>query len=244
MAAFADADTVKFGAAYVLTLSSFTPPLILYNLKRLYGDAVRLPSAGTIAKRSAAMMPRHVVFRSAQYVLATEVKQRSSSPWLAFAAIGVTQGLVYGDLAAQWNRLLNITKTKASPIRGSPFAAARDMISQGVPFLVGQHVSGAAAVPAVVGASVASTVLSHGLHNAQTVMQMNPSLGHVAAVRELYATHGVKAMYRGALSRMLLMGVTNALNHLLLRHAWQASSDARASSSAPAIDYADVAEME
>ena len=242
-----------YSAAYVMALSSFTPPLILYNMARLYN--FKMPPAATIARHSIAMVPRHVMFRSLQLVVATEVKEHTN-PWVAFGAIGITQGFVYGmrccccccccccfccccvlllrgvflscafsfavlpsaasgDLAKQWNRIMRVSAT-ANPARGLVAAASRDMLSQGVPFMVGQTYG----LGAVVGTAVVSTVASHGLHNWQTVMQIHPDLGYKRALQKLAAMHGWRALYKGSLSRVGIMVITNALNFVLLRHAW------------------------
>lgn len=57
------------------------------------------------------------------------------NPWAAFAVVGVLQGVVYGQANIHFTRTLKLvehvpTMTLAGVMRGSAFAAGRDMISQ------------------------------------------------------------------------------------------------------------------
>ena len=130
--------------------------------------------------------------------------------------------------------------------RGSVFAACRDTISQGVPFMLSSSVrerifdplldashdddddnsDSAASLAAhwgsVILTSVAATVASQGLHNAQITMQADQSLSYASAVKSLWRNNGMGMMVRGAEARIGLLLVVNILNELILKPAWAA----------------------
>lgn len=166
------------------------------------------------------MIPIHVTLRSIQYIFGTEVKSATTAPMVAFFALGVTQGWVYGDLAKRWTRALNLSRHPANAMRGAMFGGLRDVVSQGIPFMAGQYGMGA-----LLASSLASTYASQGLHNAQTIMQVRPDLSYSGAISELARTHGWHSLYRGVASRLFLMTVTNILNHVFLRKVWAAHDD-------------------
>ena len=70
--------------------------------------------------------------------------------------------------------------------------------------------------------SVAATVASQGLHNAQITMQADQSLSYASAVKSLWRNNGMGMMVRGAEARIGLLLVVNILNELILKPAWEA----------------------
>ena len=70
--------------------------------------------------------------------LATPVKEYVN-PWVAFGVVGVLQGSVYGQCTTYVSRALSLAKgadvSLQGMFRGAGFAAVRDTLSQGVPFM-------------------------------------------------------------------------------------------------------------
>jgi hypothetical protein len=127
--------------------------------------------------------------------------------------------------------------------RGSGFGGVRDTISQGTPFMCSSALHTNVLdvllptepkeddVPpttldlvkhwtALFSTSIAATYMSQGLHNCQTTMQTNSSLGYAGAIKKVWADHGYAAFYRGAEARVGLLLIVNVLNELLLKPAW------------------------
>jgi hypothetical protein len=142
------------------------------------------------------------------------------------------------------NRIRAMAALARGMFRGSAFAGARDMLSQGIPFVLSEPfrvrvLDRLLVVPAaaeeeqsmttvsaikhwtsVLSTSVLATYLSQGLHNGQIQMQADPSLGYAAAVQRVTGQHGIAVLYRGAEARVGLLLVVNVLNELLLKPAW------------------------
>ena len=75
----------------------------------------------------------------------------------------------------------------------------------------------------VIATSIASTYLSHPLHNLQITMQSQPSVGYAEACRILWSKSGTgnpSFLFRGAEARVGLLLVINVFNELLLKPAW------------------------
>ena len=167
------------------------------------------------------------------------------NPWAAFAVVGVLQGVVYGQANIHFTRTLKLvshipTMTLAGVMRGSVFAAGRDMVSQGAPFVLSGSVREALFDPMLpadepaegmlaraahwggVGlTSVLATVASQGLHNAQIKMQSDQTLSYAATVRTLWRENGLSVLYRGAEARIGLLLIVNLLNEAVLKPAWE-----------------------
>ena len=78
---------------------------------------------------------------------------------------------------------------------------------------------------AILSTSFVSTYLSQFFQNCQITMQANPSLGYIAAVKDLFARNGFAALYKGAEARVGLLIVANTLNELVLKPAWSDVED-------------------
>jgi hypothetical protein len=181
--------------AYITTISCITPPLIGYNIKSLYSCKPPIPWFSASLK----MLPGQLTLRTAQLQIATTIKEKTN-PWLAFASIGVLQGIVYGHATTSWTRHLSLpANIRPNMFAGILFAASRDSISQGIPFYLSDH-----GPIAFLATSVASTIASQGLHNCQTIMQLKSHL-----------------LYRGFQSRLGMMTVINLLNYYILKPIWK-----------------------
>jgi hypothetical protein len=169
----------------------------------------------------------------------TPVKE-TLNPWAAFALVGVLQGGVYGQCNVYFSKALQLGGARQASLRGvfrgSAFAAVRDMISQGVPFMCSATARATLLDPvwkaddeaqqtakrwiSVLSTSVFATYLSQGFHNFQIAMQANQSLSYVDAVKSVWRQHKFGTFYKGAEARVGLLLIVNILNELLLKKAW------------------------
>jgi len=233
---------------YGAAISLVSPAATAYQLCRLYKLTTKSPLQ--LLGMSAAIFPHQTVLKAAQMNASTPVKEHLN-PWAAFAVVGVLQGGVYGQCNVYFSRALKIGSSAVSMagiFRGSGFAAFRDTLSQGLPFVCSDAVrtnvvervypfptnsssskdeTASSAFhnsiqqwTAVLSTSVVATYLSQGLHNCQIAMQANQSLGYATAVKSVWQQHGVKMFYRGAEARVGLLLLVNALNEVLLKPAW------------------------
>lgn len=233
-----------FLLGYSLCISVFSPSMTAFQLCKVYKKAV---SPLRLARMSAAILPHQTLMKLVQMNIATPVKEHLN-PWAAFAVVGVLQGAVYGQCNVHFARALKLSSNASMQgiFRGVGFAALRDGISQGMPFVCsplterhlvrplsaalgfGDHGAGGDTVTkavSVVGTSVVATVLSQGLHNAQIKMQADQSLTHRGAALTLWAEHGASIFYKGASARIGLLLIVNGLNELLLKKAWEHVDD-------------------
>lgn len=162
--------------------------------------------------------------------------------------VGVLQGGVYGQANIYFCDQLKYGKKLAlsGMFRGVAFAACRDMISQGVPFVfsstvkkivfdplfpadgsdsakesfVTPYISSIKHWSSVLFTSVVATILSQGLHNCQVTMQSDASLGYLSTLQRVWKNNGIAAFYRGSEARIGLLLVVNILNEALLKKAW------------------------
>jgi len=224
---------------YGVSLSLFSPMANLYQLRALYPciRARLLESPGLATRLCASIYGQQVLLRIMQVNLSSPVKDHLS-PWLAFGVMGVLQGGVYGHANIHFARKLNIdrTLTMSMIFRGSWFAFARDMISQGVPFMFSDTVrttmldrvapaqdhmsSSVKQWSSLIGCSIVSTYLSQGFHNCQTAMQTHHDMSSVGAFRSMMQKHGVSFMWKGAEARVGLLLVTNVFNEIFLKPVW------------------------
>lgn len=203
-----------------------------------------------VVKLGARIWPHQCLLKWLQMNTCTPVKELVN-PWLAFAGVGVLQGGVYGQCTTYVSKTLSLSKhlEEVSPramFRGAAFAAVRDTVSQGAPFMLSGLVQqnlvdpvyqalggdkrdgeagslghGLRRATAVFGTSVSATVASQLPHNAQIRMQADPSVGYRTVVQTLFREHGAKAFYMGSHARIALLLVVNALNEVVLKQAWE-----------------------
>jgi len=214
-----------------------SPMLTAYQLCKVYNKPLPMLH---LARLSACIIPHQALLKWVQMNAAKPVKEHLN-PWAAFAVVGMLQGGVYGQCNIHFSGVLGLSQTASlkGMFRGLAFAACRDCMSQGMPFVLSpavQHLAidpllapaggdGYVAEPvrrglAVFSTSVVATVLSQGFHNCQIKMQADQSLSYVQTMRALWKEHGARLLYVGASARISLLLVVNALNELLLRRAW------------------------
>lgn len=162
------------------------------------------------------------------------------NPWAAFALVGVLQGGVYGQANIFFVKSLNIGKkvTYMGLLRGYGFAGLRDMLSQGIPYVLAKSVetefldkvyktdensmgSHIKKWSSVLGTSVFATYASQGFHNCQVTMHADHSLNHITGLRQAFQTNGFSLLYKGAEARVALLLIVNVLNELFLKKAWE-----------------------
>jgi hypothetical protein len=222
---------VGYGAA----ISCISPLASSYQLSKLYNLK---PTTPQLLRMSAQIFPQQVLLKAIQMNASTPVKEHLN-PWAAFAVVGVLQGAVYGQANVHFSKALQLGKTASllGVFRGSGFAAVRDTLSQGVPYMCSDAVRANVLDPvwkdngdktsqsikqwtSVISTSIVATYMSQGLHNCQITMQADQSLGYVQAIKSVLKQHGIKGMIRGAEARVGLLLVVNVLNELLLKPAW------------------------
>jgi len=223
--------------AYGGVISIFAPTATAYQLCRLYKLNVALPQ---LFRMAVYILPHQVALKALQMNASTPVKDYLN-PWAAFATVGVLQGGVYGQANVYFSRALKLGKVAslAGIFRGSAFAGARDCTSQGIPFMFSDsfrknvadkiypttpedvQVNFVKRWSSLISTSVAATYLSQGMHNFQTAMQADQSLGYAAAVRSVMKEHGFAIFMKGAEARVGLLLLVNVLNELLLKPAWE-----------------------
>mmetsp|Transcript_16310 Transcript_16310/g.28894 ORF Transcript_16310/g.28894 Transcript_16310/m.28894 type:complete len:264 (-) Transcript_16310:134-925(-) len=223
---------------YGLGISLFSPMATLYQVCQLNPQLGLKPAQmPAIAMR---ILPQQVLLKVTQMNLSTPVKEQLN-PWAAFAAVGVLQGGVYGQATIYFARTLKLGKEPSymGMFRGAAFAGGRDLISQGVPFVLSSTFREAVLDPlypthdnpegpiakakqwgAVLATSTFATYASQGLHNCQLTMQANQELSYAQTLKKAVSENGVRLLYKGAEARVGLLLIVNILNELLLKPAW------------------------
>jgi hypothetical protein len=224
--------------AYAGAISLISPAATAYQLCKLY--KLQRPSS-QLLRMSMSIFPHQTALKVIQMNSSTPIKEYCN-PWMAFAAMGVLQGGVYGQCNMYFSKALQLGTTTASIagiFRGSGFAGVRDCMSQGVPFMFSDRVRSQVLDKAwdtteednaiatsvkhwtsVLGTSIVATYMSQGVHNFQIAMQADQTLTYRGAVESVMKQHGVKGLIRGAEARVGLLLVVNVLNELLLKKAW------------------------
>ena len=226
----------KLMLGYSLGISFFSPMANLYQVQKLYFNKSGLKAFDRVGMRLCSRIYfQQVLLRMLQLNFSTPIKENLSA-WPAFASIGILQGAVYGHANIYFAKQYNIDSLLSykNMFRGSGYAAIRDMISQGIPFMFCDNLRQAAIDPvlspycnhqvchwtALVTTSIFATYLSQGLHNCQVAMQTHHDLGYVNAVKHMHKQHGIKFMYKGVESRVVLLLITNVFNEIFLKPAW------------------------
>jgi hypothetical protein len=223
--------------AYSGVLGICGPVAQAYQMKQLFSVNPRqFRAARNIACRR--LFPAQAMMRYGQ-VNASSIMNDNLNTWCAFGTMGVLQGMIYGHanvgILNQYTKRQTKIHTLRQTLRGSGYAALRDMGSQGIPFVCSGYIHdwvrssypSVSQLPtpltksiAVMGTSVFSTIITQGLHNCQTVMQTHPNLTHITAPQTLWKQHGISSCWKGVYSRIGLLLIINGLNELLLKPTW------------------------
>ena len=203
---------------YSASITSISPIANLYQVCKLYDK-----SFWRHIHQVPRILPTQVALRYFQLNASNHIKEKTNVI-IAFGTIGILQGIVYGHANLNLSRGMGIITSVSlrQMFRGPLFASSRDIISQGIPFLLHRHV-----LPdqkplyhyTTLGlSSVATTCLSHPLHCSQLIMQNHPELSHHQALTKLWSDYGLKLFHRGVSSRIYLLLFTNLLNDFFLSH--------------------------
>lgn len=225
--------------AYGAAISLFSPYASIYQLCKL-NPQVQATNARML-NLSARVFPVQTALKFVQINIGTEVKEYLN-PWACFAVVGILQGGVYGQCNIYFSKQLGIAKNPSLKglFRGVAFAAGRDTVSQGVPFMCSplmkkyvvealfpddDHTSDFSKSvkqwASVLSTSVISTYGSQFFQNCQISMQANQELGYAGTLKDVFARNGMSVFYKGAEARVGLLLVVNVLNVLLLKPAWE-----------------------
>ena len=221
---------------YSVGISFFSPMANLYQVQKLYFNKSGLKAFDRYGIRLCSRIYlQQVLLRMVQLNLSTPIKENLSA-WPAFASIGILQGAVYGHANIYFAKQFNIDTLLSykNMFRGSGYAAIRDMISQGIPFMFCDNIRQSIFEPlllpncnyqvchwsALITTSIVSTYLSQGIHNCQVAMQTHHDLGYIEAIQHMYKQHKMKFIYKGVESRVVLLLITNMFNEIFLKPAW------------------------
>jgi len=225
--------------AYGAGISLFSPYASIYQLCRLNPQVAA--TNARMMRLAANVFPIQTLLKTIQMNIGTKVKEHLN-PWACFAVVGILQGGVYGQCNIYFSQQLGIAKDAnlKGMFRGVAFAAGRDVVSQGVPFmcspLVKKHIveqifpndenTSTLALQAkqwgsVLSTSVVSTYGSQFFQNCQITMQANQHLGYAGTLKSVFERNGMSVFYKGAEARVGLLIVVNVLNELLLKPAWE-----------------------
>lgn len=229
---------------YGACISAVSPLASCYQLLKL-NPQVKVPLK-EMAVLSARIFPQQTLLKAAQMNASTPVKEHLN-PWMAFAFVGFLQGGVYGQANIHFAKNLGIGKKLSlkGMFRGGGFAAGRDTLSQGIPFMLsdtllkhvidplyptepGHPLSTVKQYGSVIACSVAATLASQGMHNCQITMQANQELTHFTTLPAVLEKHGLSFLWKGASARVSLLLVVNILNETLLKAAWRGEEAAAA----------------
>lgn len=189
---------------YATSLSLFTPWAIGHNYARV--KQLPTPRPGPILRATITTAPSQIALRALQYNTASYVSEKTN-PWLGFVTLGFFQGMIYGQATQYWSKTSFLRST---PFRGIPFAIARDLISQGLPYHFTPKDKG---LNYLLPINVAAIFASQSLHNLQLIHQSNHSFTYYNTIKKLC---DYKLFYRGVKSRLGLLTITNLVNYYCL----------------------------
>lgn len=200
---------------YCGVLGAVTPWYNAFQLRRLGAEKVLRPT--TLAR----LAPTQIALRVAQLGAVVETKawlpDSPVSTLVAFGLMGVSQSVVYGHNNHKIGQLVGLPVSVSwlrTSLRGMRFGFVRDLISQGVPMVAPKR-----NYLDLVGWSVGASLVSQGVHNAQTWMQTHHDATYSGTVKAMWTRYGPSALTRGFSGRVGLLLLTNLLNHeFLARH--------------------------
>jgi hypothetical protein len=207
---------------YSSVLGTTTP---IYNIYQLYKlnkfncKTMRYPLFNTCLK----IYPSQILLRGAQLGAVHKIKNivdDDKSVLVSFGFIGITQSLIYGHANHSFGQTLKLSTSKnwiRTSFRGSVWGCSRDILSQGMPFLITKKDD---QVTHILSASLLGTLISHSLHNAQTWMQTHKDATYRSTIVDMCKKYGSSWLWKGVSGRILILGITNILNHYCLKKNW------------------------
>lgn len=219
---------IRLLAGYSMGISCFSPAMNLYVIQKLHNI-----KNVSYLRMCWSVYPQQVGLRLIQVGIVTQIKEYLN-PWVAFGVMGVLQGFIYGHANVNFSRQLftNCNFKINFMFRGTIYAATRDVISQGIPFMLSNKISNCTILKrflpndiirqwtSLIGCSIVSVYLSHPFHVCQTEMQTN-QLSYKQSFLKAYRDHGLKFVWKGVESRIGLLIITNIFNEIFLKPAWK-----------------------
>ena len=227
--------------SHSISMTFFSPLSSLYQITQLYNlnqkqGLVKLHRSPFVQniKYIPRIFPQQVLLRYGQLHLSTFCKQQEQIPSIiAFGIIGILQGAVYGHSNLYFSKKLGVLNNDikiTKYFRGPVFAASRDIISQGLPYVMTEKVSNylfkeKAIDPiyhygTLFGLSTISTFLSHPLHCFQIFAQNETGKSHYQVAKQVIKLHSWSLFYKGIEARIVLLGLTNFFNDIFLKDVW------------------------
>lgn len=224
--------------AYGVGISLFSPFANIYMISKL-NPQVSATNARMVSLAAKAF-PLHTVLKAIVLNIATKVKDYLN-PVASFAALGIIQCGLYGQWNIYFSKQLGLAREAkfSGMFRGVGYAAGRDAISQGIPFmcasLVEKHIIEtvfpsdahtsktslqAKKWGALLSTSAVCTFGSQFFHNCQITMLAHQNFTYREAMKHVVDRNGVSALYKGGEARVGVLIVANVLNDLLLKPAW------------------------
>ena len=209
------------------SMTLFSPLSSLYQTTRLFN--LKSSTFFRNIRYIPHIFPQQILFRYGQLHVSTLCKE-NISPIPAFGIIGILQGGVYGHSNLYFSKRLGITSNVkiTDYFRGPVFAASRDIISQGVPFMLTEKVSETLFkensekyhYPVLFAISALTTSLSHPLHCMQLFAQNNRNKSQLQIAIETCKSYKLTLFYKGIEARLVLLGLTNMFNDIFLKDVW------------------------
>ena len=220
-----------------LCMSIFSPIASLYQIIKIFNVQKNMGLVGKNKsiffknlKHVRYIYPQQFILRYAQIHVSTKVKE-NLSVIPAFGLIGILQGGIYGHTNLYFSNKFGITKNIkiTDYFRGPIYAASRDILSQGMPFLLTPKIekmifndnSTKYHYPTLFGISLISTFLSHPFHCLQIYCQNNRNKNQYQIAKEIIKKHKLSLFYIGIESRIILILFTNLFNDFFLREIWE-----------------------
>ena len=228
-------DKEKGFLFHSLSVTLFSPLASLYQTSTLFNKPF-LPNLKFVPR----IFPQQIGLRYGQIYLSTECKNYLS-PTCAFGLIGVLQGIVYGHSNLYFSQKMNIIRDVkiTNYLKGPVFAASRDIISQGIPFLFNNYIEDLVFgnnnnnnnnnknnknkityYSSLSFLSISSTVLSHPFHCLQTYIQTQNNMSQYQAIKYLIQKERYNLFYKGIRGRFILLFITNLANDFFLNQLW------------------------
>lgn len=197
---------------YSLIMGSLTSGMVYSGLLRL--REIKFKSYKHSFLEVSRNVPYQIILKRFQMELAREINEPCGT-LVSFGIVGLTQGMIYNQAVCQFK---GIPLKQNYLFRGCLVGSIRDMVSQGIPYIVNSEKTESTycRLVSTLVTSILCTFGSHIFHNIQITMQSHPHLDYQRTLIYMKNVHGFRSFYNGLSSRLFLLSVTNILNVTLL----------------------------